>query len=167
MSGERIDQVPPKVVAERGLWFEELEVGVIYRHAPGRTVSEADNILFSLLTMNQQALHLDEHFSASSQFGARLVNSLFTMSVLVGSSVAQLTQGTLVANLGFTDVRFPHPVFHGDTLYVESVVLNKRPSASRHGEGVVTLRHIGRNQHGTEVAVVGRTTLMRCRPDTS
>ena len=90
-------------------------------HAPGRTVSEADNVLFSTLTMNPQALHLDGAWSAQQPFGQRLVNSLFTLSTLVGLSVAQLTQGTIVANLGFSDVVFPKPVFHGDTLYAETV----------------------------------------------
>jgi acyl dehydratase len=111
------------VYEQRGLWYEELEVGALYRHAPGRTVSEADNILFSTLTMNPQALHLDEAWAAQQPFGQRLVNSLFTLSTLVGLSVAQLTQGTIVANLGFSDVVFPKPVFHGDTLYAETVVV--------------------------------------------
>jgi len=106
-----------RVVEQRGLWFEEFELDTIYRHAPGRTVSEADNILFSTLTMNPQALHLDEAWASGQPFGARLVNSLFTLSTLVGLSVPQLTQGTIVANLGFRDVSFPKPVFHGDTLY--------------------------------------------------
>jgi len=121
------------VYEQRGLWYEELEVGALYRHAPGRTVSEADNILFSTLTMNPQALHLDEAWAAQQPFGQRLVNSLFTLSTLVGLSVAQLTQGTIVANLGFSDVVFPKPVFHGDTLYAETVVVEKRLSASRPG----------------------------------
>jgi len=95
------------VYEQRGLWYEELEVGALYRHAPGRTVSEADNILFSTLTMNPQALHLDEAWAAQQPFGQRLVNSLFTLSTLVGLSVAQFDQGTIVANLGFSDVVFP------------------------------------------------------------
>ena len=153
------------VYEQRGLWYEELEVGALYRHAPGRTVSEADNILFSTLTMNPQALHLDEAWAAQRPFGQRLVNSLFTLSTLVGLSVAQLTQGTIVANLGFSDVVFPKPVFHGDTLYAETVVVEKRLSASRPGTGVVTFEHTARNQHGEVVAVAKRATMVFTRPE--
>jgi acyl dehydratase len=149
---------------QRGLWYEELEVGALYRHSPGRTVSESDNTLFSALTMNPQALHLDGAWAAQQPFGQRLVNSLFTLSTLVGLSVAQLTQGTIVANLGFSDVVFPKPVFHGDTLYAETVVLEKRLSASRPGSGVVTFEHTARNQHGDVVAVAKRTTMVLTRP---
>ena len=152
------------VVRQRGLWFEELDTDVIYKHSPGRTISEADNTLFSTMTMNPQALHLDAAFSAGTEFGERLVNSLLTMSVLVGQSVAHLTQGTIVANLGFSDVSFPAPVRHGDTLYAETLVLDKRPSGSRPGEGVVTLEHVARNQDGAVVARAVRTTLVRMRP---
>jgi acyl dehydratase len=153
-----------KEVTQRGLWFEEFELDTVYRHAPGRTISEADNILFSTLTMNGQALHLDEAWSSSQEFGHRLVNSLFTLSTLVGLSVAQLTQGTIVANLGFEECRFPAPVFHGDTLYGETVVLSKRLSASRPGQGIVRLQHTGRNQHGDVVAVAVRNTLIQTAP---
>jgi acyl dehydratase len=149
---------------QRGLWFEELEVGALYRHAPGRTVSEADNILFSTLTMNPQALHLDGAWSAQQPFGQRLVNSLFTLSALVGLSVAQLTQGTIVANLGFSDVVFPKPVYHGDTLYAETVVLEKRLSASRPGAGMVTFEHTARTQDGDVVCVAKRSTMVLTRP---
>ena len=153
------------VVVQRGLWFEELEPGVLYKHSPGRTITEADNTLFSTMTMNPQALHLDAAFSARTEFGERLVNSLLTMAVLVGQSVAHLTQGTIVANLGFRDVEFPAPVRHGDTIYGETTVLEKRLSASRPGQGIVTFRHVARNQHGDVVAVVVRSTLMFCRPE--
>lgn len=149
-------------VEQRGLWFDELEVGVVYAHQPGRTVSEADNTLFTTLTMNAQALHLDEAWSATQPFGRRLVNSLFTLSTLVGLSVNQLTQGTTIANLGFSDVSFPAPVFHGDTLYAETVVLDKRLSRSRPGQGVVTFEHTARNQRGEVVAVAVRSALMLC-----
>ena len=152
------------VYEQRGLWFEEFEVGALYRHAPGRTVSEADNVLFSTLTMNPQALHLDGAWSAQQPFGQRLVNSLFTLSTLVGLSVAQLTQGTIVANLGFSEVAFPKPVFHGDTLYAETVVLEKRLSSSRPGAGIVTFEHTARNQDGEVVAVARRTTMVLTRP---
>jgi acyl dehydratase len=156
-----------KVVEQRGLWFEEFELNTIYRHQPGRTVSEADNILFTTLTMNPQALHLDEAWASQQPFGKRLVNSLFTLSTLVGLSVGQLTQGTIVANLGFRDVRFPSPVFHGDTLYASTVILEKRASSSRPGEGIVTFEHTARNQHGDVVAVAVRTTLVRMKPPES
>jgi len=156
-----------KVVEQRGLWFEEFELNTIYRHQPGRTVSEADNILFTTLTMNPQALHLDEAWASQQPFGQRLVNSLFTLSTLVGLSVGQLTQGTIVANLGFRDVRFPSPVFHGDTLYASTVILEKRASSSRPGEGIVTFEHTARNQHGEVVAVAVRTTLVRMKPTES
>ena len=152
------------VYEQRGLWYEEFDVGALYRHAPGRTVSEADNVLFSTLTMNPQALHLDAAWAAQQPFGQRLVNSLFTLSTLVGLSVAQLTQGTIVANLGFSNVVFPKPVFHGDTLYAETVVLDKRLSASRPDAGIVTFEHTARNQHGEVVAVANRTTMVLTRP---
>ena len=149
---------------QRGLWFEELDLAVVYLHRPGRTATEADNVLFTTLTMNPQALHLDEAWSSDQPFGKRLVNSLFTLSTLVGLSVAQLTQGTIVANLGFKDVRFPKPVFHGDTLYCETIVVDKRLSSSRPGEGIATFEHTARNQHGDVVAVAIRTTLVRLMP---
>ncbi len=153
-----------RTVEQRGLWFEEFEVGTRYLHRPGRTVTEADNILFTTLTMNTQALHLDEAWSATQPFGRRLVNSMFTLATLVGLSVAQLTQGTLVANLGFGEVAFGHPVFLGDTLYAETVVLAARVSESRPGEGVVTLAHTARNQDGVIVATASRTVLVGMRP---
>ena len=152
-------------VQQRGYWFEELELGVIYRHAPGRTISEADNIGFSTMTMNPQSLHQDAAASAQTEFGERLVNSLLTMSVLVGLSVGHLTQGTIVANLGFSDVAFPKPVRHGDTLYGQTEIVAKRLSASRPGQGIVTFRHTATNQHGEVVAVLTRSTLMRTAPD--
>ncbi|MFI5952674.1 MaoC family dehydratase [Cryptosporangium sp. NPDC051539] len=155
-----------KRVVQRGLWFEEFETGVVYEHRPGRTITEADNVLFTTLTMNTQALHLDAAYAAGTAFGQRLVNSMCTLSTLVGLSVAQLTQGTIVANLGFSDVAFPKPMFHGDTLYAETVVTGKRESRSRPGEGLVTFVHTGRNQHGDVVATATRTTLVQCRPIT-
>jgi acyl dehydratase len=151
-------------IQQRGLWYEELEEGVRYRHAPGRTLEAADNTLFSTLTMNPQALHLDAAFSAETEFGERLINSMMTMAVLVGLSVGHLTQGTLVANLGFTEVSFPKPLFAGDTLYGETTVEARRLSRSRPGQGIVTMRHVGRNQHGDVVAVLVRDMLLRCRP---
>ena len=153
-----------KVVEQRGMWLEEFTVGTLYRHRPGRTVTDADNVLFSTLTMNPQPLHLDAVWSSEQVFGQRLVNSLFTLSTLVGLSIGQLTLGTLVANLGFRDVTFPHPVFVGDTLYAESVVTSARPSASRPGEGVIEVEHIARNQDGVIVAQCHRAMLVLRRP---
>ncbi|MHB1234597.1 MAG: MaoC family dehydratase [Microbacteriaceae bacterium] len=158
-------QLPPvpRTVEQRGLFYEEFELGVRYVHRPGRTVTEADNVLFSTLTMNTQSLHLDAAWSATQPFGQRLVNSMFTLATMVGGSVAQLTQGTIVANLGFGEVRFPHPLFHGDTMYSESLVESKRLSRSRPGQGIVTLTHQARNQHGDVVAVAVRSVLVWCR----
>lgn len=153
-----------KRIRQRGLWFEEMELGAIYEHRPGRTITEADNTLFTTQTMNTQALHLDAAYSETTQFGQRLVNSMFTVSTLVGLSVAQLTQGTIVANLGFSEVTFPKPLFHGDTLYAETLISDKRESKSRPGEGIVTFTHTGRNQHGDVVALAVRKTLVRLRP---
>ena len=150
-------------VTQRGLFFEELELDTRYLHRPGRTVTEADNVLFTTMTMNTQPLHLDAAWSAGQPFGRRLVNSMLTLSVLVGSSVGQLTQGTLVANLGLTDAVFGHPVYLGDTLYSETTVAAKRLSASRPGQGVVTLAHTARNQDQVVVATATRTVLLWCQ----
>ncbi|MBY6349448.1 MaoC family dehydratase [Rhodococcoides corynebacterioides] len=141
-----------------------MEIGTVYEHRPGRTITEADNVLFTTLTMNTQALHLDAAYAADTTFGERLVNSMFTLSTLVGLSVAQLTQGTIVANLGFSDIAFPKPLFHGDTLYAETLIAAKRESSSRPGEGIVTFEHTGRNQHGVVVATATRKTLVRREP---
>nr|WP_040014864.1 MULTISPECIES: MaoC family dehydratase [Dermacoccus] len=151
-------------MTQRGLWFEEFEVGAIYEHRPGRTVTEADNVLFTTLTMNTQALHLDADYGAGTEFGERLVNSMFTLSTLVGLSVAQLTMGTIVANLGFSEISFPKPMRHGDTMYAETLIEDKRESKSRPGQGIVTLRHVAKNQHGDVVAVAVRQTLVKCAP---
>ena len=153
-------------VRQRGLWFEEFTEGTIYEHRPGRTLTEADNVLFTTLTMNTQALHLDAAWSAdeSGFDGQRLINSMLTLSTIVGLSVAQLTQGTLVANLGFSDIAFPAPMFAGDTLYAETECTGKRASNSRPGEGVVSLTHTGRNQDGVVVARASRSTLVRFDP---
>lgn len=140
-------------------------MGTTYEHRPGRTVTEADNVFFTTLTMNTQPLHLDAHESAQlGPFHDRLVNSMFTLATVVGLSVAQLTQGTIVANLGFSEVAFPLPVRHGDTIYAETLVRDKRASKSRLGEGVVVLEHRARNQHGDIVATAIRTTLVRMTP---
>lgn len=150
----------PSVVQQRGRYFDELEVGTVFKHAPGRTVTETDNVLFTTMTMNTQSLHLDAHWAADQSFGQPLVNSMFTLATLVGASVAQLTQGTIVANLGFESVKFPHPLYHGDTLYSESEITAKRESSSRPGQGIVTVKHIGRNQHGAVVAECVRNVML-------
>lgn len=151
---------PQREVVQRGLYLDELETGVRYVHRPGRTLTEADDVLFTTLTMNTQALHLDAAWAATQPFGQRLVNSMLTLSTVVGLSVAQLTQGTIVANLGFSEVAFPHPVHHGDTLYASTVVESARPSASRPGQGVATLRHEGRTQDGDLVVRAVRAVLL-------
>lgn len=153
-----------RIVEQRGLWFGELEVDVVYRHRPGRTLTESDNVLFTTLTMNTQALHLDEQWSATQQFGGRLINSMLTLATLVGLSVTQLTQGTIVANLGFAEVKFPAPLRTGDTLNAQTMVLEKRLSKSRPGEGIVTFEHTGLNQHGDVVVVAVRNTLVKVGP---
>lgn len=152
-------------VVQRGLWFEEFETDVVYKHRPGRTITEADNVFFTTLTMNNQAIHLDAAFSEQQPpFNKVLVNSMFTLATLVGQSVAHITHGTIVANLGFSEIAFPKPLFHGDTLYGETVVTEKRESKSRPGEGIVTFLHTGRNQHGDVVATAIRKTLVRKAP---
>jgi acyl dehydratase len=147
-------------VVQRGCWYDELREGVRYVHRPGRTITEADDTLFSAVTMNPQALHLDHAWAATQPFGRPLVNSMLTLATLVGLSVAHLTRDTIVANLGFTDVRFPAPVFHGDTLYGATTVTARRPSASRPGTGIVTLEHVGTNQDDVVVAVARRSVLV-------
>lgn len=152
-------------IVQRGLWFEELELDAVYVHSPSRTITEAENVLFTTMTGNTQSLHLDAEWAAGTEFGERLVNSMLTLSTLVGLSVAQLTQGTIVANLGFSSVTFPSPVRAGDTMTARTRVLDKRVSRSRPQQGVVTFEHTGTNQRGEVVALAVRSTLMRCRPD--
>ncbi|MCC2029048.1 MaoC family dehydratase [Microbacterium tenebrionis] len=152
-------------ILQRGLYYEEFEVGARYLHRPGRTATEADNVLFTTLTMNTQALHLDAAFAGEQEFGQRLMNSMWTLSTMVGASVAQLTQGTLVAQLALGEIAFPHALFAGDTLYTESVITDKRRSNSRQGQGVCTIAHTGRNQDGVVVATAVRTVLVHCAPE--
>jgi len=154
-----------RTVVQRGLYYEELELETRYVHSPARTITEAENLLFTTLTGNTQSLHLDAEWARSTEFGERLVNSMLTLSTLVGLSVAQLTQSTIVANLGFESVRFPAPVRVGDTLTAESRVRSKRRSASRPGQGVVVFEHTARNQRREVVAEAVRTALMLCRPE--
>jgi len=132
-----------------GKYYEDLEVGQRIKHSLGRTITEADNTLFCALTMNTQPLHLNEDFAATTPFGHRIVNGIFTMGLVVGLTVPDLTEGTIIANLGYEKVRHPNPMFHGDTLYVETEVLEKRESKSRPNAGIVRLkpqtgRHRGR-----------------------
>jgi acyl dehydratase len=146
-----------------GLYFEEFEEGQIFEHAIRRTVTEMDNVLFSTLTMNPQPLHLDEEFAKQTEFGQRLVNSLFTLGLVIGITVGETTLGTTIANLGMSDVRFPKPVFHGDTLRARTIVRSKRRSQSRKDAGIVEFEHQGINQRGEIVAICQRAGLMKCR----
>jgi len=147
-----------------GRWFEELEVGLVVEHAVTRTVTEADNVLFTCLTMNPQPLHLDAEYSRKGEFGRPLVNSLFTLGLVVGIAVPELTLGTTIANLGFETVQFPHPVFAGDTVWVRTEVVAARPSRSHPEAGVVTFEHHGLNQRDELVCLARRAAFMRRRP---
>ena len=148
-----------------GRWFEELGPGTRVEHATTRTVTETDNVLFTTMTMNPQPLHLDAEFAARSEFGRPLVNSLFTLGLVVGLAVPELTLGTTVANLGFSQIDFPAPVFTGDTIHVITEVTGARRSRSRPDAGIVTFTHHGLNQRDELVCRAVRTAMMRCRPD--
>lgn len=147
-----------------GLWFDELEVGQIFDHAIRRTVTETDNLLFTTLTHNPAALHLDAEYMKTSDYGRVLVNSTFTLGLMVGVSVGDTTLGTAVANLGWDEVRFPAPVFVGDTLTIQTEVLELRASKSRPTAGIVTFMHRAFNQDGTLVASCKRTGLQHKGP---
>lgn len=147
-----------------GLYFEELAPGRQFDHPWSRTVTEMDNVLFSSLTLNVQPLHLDEHFSAGTEWGQRLVNSLYTLGLMIGMSVNDTTLGTTIGNLGMSDVRFPKPVFHGDTLKVRTRVVGRRESRSRPDAGIVEFEHQAVNQRGEVVAQCTRQAFMRKRP---
>jgi acyl dehydratase len=148
-----------------GLYFEEFSVGMTFKHAIRRTVTETDNVLFTAMTHNPAQLHLDEEYCRTeTEFGRRLVNSCFTLGLMVGISVGDTTLGTAVANLGWDEVRFPKPVFHGDTLRVETEVVELRPSKSRPDQGVVTFLHRAYNQRDELVAHCRRSGLQRRRP---
>ncbi len=146
-----------------GLYFEEFTVGQRFEHPVRRTVTETDNVLFSTLTMNPAAVHLDAEYCKDTEFGQPLVNSLFTLGLLVGLTVADTTHGTTVANLGFQEIAFPAPVFVGDTLRAETEVEDVRESRSRPGQGIVTFLHRALNQRGEEVARCRRAALMMRR----
>lgn len=147
-----------------GLYYEEFEIGRVFRHPLTRTVTEMDNTMFSLLTMNPQPLHLDAHFSAKTEYGQRLFNSLYTLGIMIGMTVYDTTLGTTAANLGMSEVNFPKPVFHGDTLRATTEVLSKRESKSRPDVGLVEFAHACLNQDDVVVATCRRMAMMRKRP---
>ncbi len=145
-----------------GRYFEDFEVGDVYEHRPGRTITETDNTWFTLLTMNTHPLHFDQEYAKASEFGRTLVASPLTVALMVGMSVSDVSQKA-IANLGWREIRLTHPVFPGDTLYAESEVLEKRESKSRPEAGVVTVRTVGRNQEGVVVCTFDRTILVAKR----
>jgi acyl dehydratase len=147
-----------------GLYYEEFEVGRVFEHAIGRTVTEMDNTLFSCLTLNPQPLHIDHAFAAGTEWGRPLVNSLFTLGLMIGISVHDTTLGTTIANLGMSEVKFGKPVFHGDTIRVKTEVVSRRESRSRPDAGIVEFHHRAYNQHGDLVAECRRQAFMRKKP---
>lgn len=149
-----------------GLYFEDFTEGQVFEHAIRRTVTEMDNVMYSAMTHNPQPLHIDRHFcETQTEFGQPLVNSLFTLGLMIGISVNDTTLGTTIANLGMTEVRFPHPLFHGDTVHVATTVVSKRQSRSRPDAGIVEFQHQAYNQHGELVAECTRQAFMRMRPE--
>ena len=146
-----------------GLYYEEFEIGMEFHHSLTRTVTEGDNIMFCAMTHNPQPLHLDEEFSKNTFYGQRLVNSLFTLGLVIGVTVADTTLGTTLGNLGMTEVRFKNPVFHGDTIRAMTRITEMRDSKSRPDTGIVTFEHFGFNQRDEEVAYCLRTGLMKKR----
>ena len=142
-----------------GRYFEDFEIGHIYEHRPGRTITQSDNTWFTLLTMNTHPLHFDEEYGKATEFGKTQVNSTYTVAVMVGMSVSDVSQKA-IANLGWTDIVLPHPLFVGDTLYAESEVLEKRLSESRENCGIVTVQTTGTNQDGVVVASYKRSALI-------
>lgn len=157
---QNVKEVGPQRYRETfGRYFEDFVVGDVYEHRPGKTVTEYDNHLFTLLTLNTHPLHFDAEYAKGSEFGRNLVVSTYTLSLLIGMSVTDCSQKT-IANLGMDDVKFTAPVFAGDTLYAESEVLAKRESASRPGQGIVTIRTTGKNQRGETVCTFVRNMLI-------
>ena len=148
-----------------GKYFEELEVGRTFEHEPGRTVTETDNLLFTALTLNPQPLHLDAEFARNTQHGQILVNSLFTLALVVGLSVSDTTLGTTIGNLGFDKTTFPNPVFLGDTIRVTTTVVDRRESRSKPDRGIVTFEHVGTNQRGEVVCSCQRGAMMMRQPE--
>lgn len=147
-----------------GLWFEEFTQGMAIDHAITRTITEADNMFFCSLTYNSQPLHIDHHFAEQTEFGKPLVNSLFTLGAMIGMTVNETTHGTTIANLGMTEVNFPAPVFHGDTLHIRTTVAECRESKSRPNAGIVNFVHEAFNQDDTLVAVCKRAAFMHKKP---
>ena len=147
-----------------GLYLEEFFVGQVIRHSLTRSITESDNMMFSMMTMNPQPLHVDFDYAEKSEWGKPLVNSLFTLGLMIGISVHDTTLGTIVANLGMTETTFPHPLFHGDTLRVETEIRSVRESRSKPDRGVVEMEHRGYNQHGNLVARCLRQTMIQKRP---
>lgn len=148
-----------------GRWFEDLPVGCAVQHAVRRTVTETDNVLFTTMSMNPAPMHLDADYAAQTEFGRPLMNSMFTIALVVGISVSELTLGTIVAQLGLDSVKFPAPVFAGDTIRVESEVIDARESKSRPDAGIVVVEHRAFNQRDELVCTAQRTCLMYKRPD--
>jgi acyl dehydratase len=148
-----------------GMYFEDFEVGAILKHGAARTVTETDNVLITALTMNPQPLHLDREFAAQTMYGQPLVNSIFTLALVVGLTVADTTLGTTLGNLGFEEVKFPRPVFCGDTIHVETEILSKRVSNSRPEAGIVFFRHRGFNHRDELVCDCRRAGMMRRREE--
>lgn len=147
-----------------GRYLEEFEIGEVIKHPIARSITESDNVLFSVMTMNPQPLHIDFDYAAKSEWGKPLVNSLFTLGLMIGISVHDTTLGTIIANLGMTDTSFPHPVFHGDTIRVETKIVSIRESRSKPDRGVVEMEHTAYNQHGDVVAKCLRQTMIQKRP---
>jgi acyl dehydratase len=147
-----------------GLWFDELRVGQVFEHPIRRTVTETDNVLFSAMTHNPAQLHLDEEYMKGTEYGRRIVNSAFTLGLMVGISVGDTTLGTAIANLGWDEVRFPKPLFHGDTVHVVTEVIELRDSKSRPEAGIVTFLHKAYNQYDELVGSCKRSGLQRRRP---
>lgn len=147
-----------------GLYFEEFKPGMVIEHAIRRTVTETDNVLFSAMTYNCAPLHIDAEYSAKTMYGQRLVNSMFLLALVAGITVYETTLGTTLGNLGFGEIAFPKPTFHGDTIRVETVILDTRQSKSRPETGIVTFKHVAKNQRDEIVCTAVRTGLMMLKP---
>ncbi len=148
-----------------GLYFEEFSIGQVFEHELTKTVTESDNMLFSTMTLNPQPLHIDRHFAENTEWGQPLVNSLFTLGLVIGISVGDTTLGTTIGNLGMSDVKFPAPVFQGDSIHVTTEVVDLRGSKSKPDRGIVTFLHKGFNQDDVLVANCTRLAMMRRRPE--
>ncbi len=162
MSGNSIKVGEGRYRESPGRYLEDFNVGEVYEHRPGRTISEADNTWFTLLTMNQHPIHFDTEYASQTEFGRPIVNSALTLAIVVGMSVSDVSQKA-IANLGWTDIKMPNPVFPGDTLYAESEVISKRQSKSRPTQGIVTVISRAHNQHGKPVMAFSRNVLVPMR----